>query len=131
MKTSRYPLSTSNGQQIRTDILRTSGTFRYSFVTTGRAAESLPVDTEIVRVWATQDCWFLNADAVALAPVNATPSLIVNSITFIPKLVWTLIAIDPTVLKYSVVRDTTDGDILVSVIEKWNLLALDVQTRNT
>lgn len=126
---SRYPFATANGDYIPADILRVQGSFLKNFTVTATTAEDLPVGTEILRLRPSEFCWFFNGDGLAVAPVHATPSLIKNDTMLLLKDEWILIAINPNVLKYSVIRDSIDGVLNIQVIQKWNVLALDVQTQ--
>ena len=122
---SRYPLSTTTGQYIPADVLKVRGIMRKDFSVTASVVDSLPLGTEIIRLRATENCFFHSGNAIAVVPASGSPSPPQDDTLLLIKDEWTLISVDS--LDFSVIRLSTDGVLYIHILEKWNILALDVQ----
>ena len=125
----RYPLSTISGQYIPLEVLRPSSVIRKDFLSaSATTAEALPAGAELLMVRTTTDCFIKFANSSATKPTSASPSAPVVDTVYIQR--GEVQAISPLALFYSVIGDTADGTVTIQVLETWQSISLDIQTRS-
>ena len=123
----RYPLSTSDGQAIPLDVIRPNSSVQIALVTgAGSAALSLPTSTEVMVVYATQDCLiqFATTDAAATAFVAGT---IKTDSIFIPASTIIVLSPVPEKTSFSLIALSAPGSAYITFLEKWSGMALQSQ----
>lgn len=114
-----YPFSTLDGKVIPLDILRPLGALRVSFSAVGTALQDLGIDTPILVLRASQNC-FLRFGAVATIP---TSTILPNTL-YLPA--TEVLVVAPNSSYFSIVSDGVDGVLDIQLIERWRGLAEDI-----
>lgn len=124
----RYPLSTVSGQHIPLDILRPSAIIKKDFLSSSASsATALPIDTEVIMLRATQDCFIKFHNSSATKPISGNPSTPVVDTLYLQR--GEVQAVAPLYPYYSVIGDTVDGILYIQVLETWAGLSLDASQR--
>jgi len=121
-----YPFTTKDGKVIPLDIVRSKGIIKQTFTASSSREIAIPEGFDVALLYANQDCIFVNNDGTLAPPAYA--GLVDNVLSplavFIPKGHAITVSVNPGIAR---VRGlTTNGFIIVQLIEKWAGLDLPI-----
>lgn len=123
----RYPLATADGQAIPLDVVRPNSSVQIALLTgAGSAALSLPTSTEVMVVYATQDCLIQFATTAAAATAFVAGTIKTDSI-FIPASTIIVLSPVPEKTSFSLIAISAAGSAYITFLEKWSGMALQSQ----